>query len=169
MNAWIPVILGCLICADAGFLCARLARSTSVQQKLDRYRRPPHRAAPSRLERSWPPTEGPPVAGDARAVTPRGRKSAFDATSSRSVPRSPARRPAATVIPTVARPEDRELTLWAGQIEAGLRKMTRATDGCRVTWDRSCKHGHPSWLVHLEYLAPPSASSYEVEADSTPR
>jgi hypothetical protein len=30
--------------------------------------------------------------------------------------------------------------------------MTVATDGCRVTWIRSCKHGHPRSLVYLDYL-----------------
>jgi hypothetical protein len=42
--------------------------------------------------------------------------------------------------------------MWARQVEAGARKMSIATDGCRVTWNRTCKHGHPSWLVHLGYL-----------------
>ena len=26
--------------------------------------------------------------------------------------------------------------------------------GVEVTWDRRCKHGHPSWLVHLGLLSP---------------
>jgi hypothetical protein len=56
--------------------------------------------------------------------------------------------------PTSARPDEQQLALWASQIEAGKRKMTVATDGCRVTWNRSCKHGHPSWLVYLDYLSP---------------
>jgi hypothetical protein len=47
------------------------------------------------------------------------------------------------------------LALWARQIKAGERKMTIATDGCRVTWSRTCKHGHPSWLVRLGYLKRP--------------
>jgi hypothetical protein len=45
------------------------------------------------------------------------------------------------------------LALWASQVEAGTRKMSIATDGCRVTWNRVCKHGHPSWLIHLDYLS----------------
>jgi hypothetical protein len=54
--------------------------------------------------------------------------------------------------PTTARPDARKLALWARQVKAGERKMSIATDGCRVTWNRTCKHGHPSWLVHLGYL-----------------
>ena len=54
--------------------------------------------------------------------------------------------------PTAARPEAAKLALWARQVKAGERRMTTATDGCRVTWNRACKHGHPSWLVHLGYL-----------------
>jgi hypothetical protein len=54
--------------------------------------------------------------------------------------------------PTSDRPDATKLALWARQIKAGERKMSIATDGCRVTWNRTCKHGHPSWLVHLGYL-----------------
>lgn len=54
--------------------------------------------------------------------------------------------------PTSDRPDAKKLALWARQIRAGERKMSIATDGCRVTWNRTCKHGHPSWLVHLGYL-----------------
>jgi hypothetical protein len=54
--------------------------------------------------------------------------------------------------PTGDRPEAKKLALWARQVKAGERKMSLATDGCRVTWNRTCKHGHPSWLVHLGYL-----------------
>ena len=32
--------------------------------------------------------------------------------------------------------------------------MSVATDGCRVTWNRTCKHGHLTWLVYLGYLEP---------------
>ena len=59
---------------------------------------------------------------------------------------------AAAPAPTVARPEAAKLALWARQVKAGERRMTIATDGCRVTWNRTCKHGHPSWLVRLGYL-----------------
>jgi hypothetical protein len=45
-----------------------------------------------------------------------------------------------------------QLILWSRQVTAGERKMSLATDGCRVTWDRTCRHGHPTWLVHLGYL-----------------
>jgi hypothetical protein len=54
--------------------------------------------------------------------------------------------------PTAAAPPVAKLILRASQVKAGTRKMSIATDGCRVTWNRSCKHGHPSWLVHLRYL-----------------
>ena len=55
--------------------------------------------------------------------------------------------------PTTVRARTRRSSpLWARQIKAGERKMSIATDGCRVTWNRTCKHGHPSWLVHLGYL-----------------
>jgi hypothetical protein len=65
----------------------------------------------------------------------------------------PPQRPSAPK-PTVAQPHERQLALWASQVAAGTRTMSLATDGCRVTWNRRCKHGHPSWLVHLEYLWP---------------
>ena len=58
-------------------------------------------------------------------------------------------------VPSPDRCRDRtpkKLALWASQVKAGERKMSIATDGCRVTWNRTCKHGHPSWLVHLGYL-----------------
>ena len=55
--------------------------------------------------------------------------------------------------PTGDRPDDQMLALWASQVVAGARKMTVATDGCRVTWNRSCKHGHPSWIVYLDYVS----------------
>jgi hypothetical protein len=38
-------------------------------------------------------------------------------------------------------------------VKAGQRTFSVATDGCRVTWDRRCKHGHPTWLVHLGLLS----------------
>jgi hypothetical protein len=50
-------------------------------------------------------------------------------------------------------PAPEKLELWARQIRAGERKMSLATDGCRVTWNRRCKHGHPTWLVELGYLS----------------
>ena len=74
------------------------------------------------------------------------------------VPRAPSRpapRRRATVSgPTAPQPDQRLLALWASQVEAGTRKMSVATDGCRVTWNRVCKHGHPTWLVYLHYVSP---------------
>jgi hypothetical protein len=64
---------------------------------------------------------------------------------------APTRMPA----PTAPEPEAAKLALWARQIRAGERKMSIATDGCRVTWNRTCKHGHPTWLVRLGYLERP--------------
>ena len=66
---------------------------------------------------------------------------------------APANPPAASAVaPTAPEPPARQLRMWARQVESGERKMSIATDGCRVTWNRHCKHGHPSWLVHLGYL-----------------
>jgi hypothetical protein len=50
------------------------------------------------------------------------------------------------------RPEGEKLERWARQVRNGERTFSLATDGCRVTWDRRCKHGHQSWLVHLGLL-----------------
>ena len=66
--------------------------------------------------------------------------------------KSPQAAQAPAPAPTAARPDAKKLALWARQVKAGERKMSIATDGCRVTWNRACKHGHPSWLVHLGYL-----------------
>ena len=55
--------------------------------------------------------------------------------------------------PTTPRPEAEKLALWTRQVRNGERRFSLATDGCRVTWNRRCKHGHPSWLVHLGLLA----------------
>jgi hypothetical protein len=60
--------------------------------------------------------------------------------------------PADLPAPSVPPPDLEKLELWARQINAGDRKMSVATDGCRVTWNRTCKHGHPTWLVYLGYL-----------------
>jgi hypothetical protein len=57
--------------------------------------------------------------------------------------------------PTEAEPQPEKLALWSRQVQAGERVMSIATDGCRVTWDRTCKHGHPTWLVRLGYLERP--------------
>jgi hypothetical protein len=55
--------------------------------------------------------------------------------------------------PTAPQPGDELLELWTVQVEDGARKMSIATDGCRVTWNRRCKHGHAAWVVHLSYLS----------------
>jgi hypothetical protein len=79
------------------------------------------------------------MAASTREVSPALRSLAEEA------PRPPA--------PTTLEPDHEKLELWAGQIRAGERKMSVATDGCRVTWNRTCKHGHPTWLVHLGYVS----------------
>jgi hypothetical protein len=94
--------------------------------------------------------EAPAVAADVHSVHERPQR------AEPPVRRSPAAKAAAVQAPppapTAARPDARKLALWARQVKAGERKMSIATDGCRVTWNRTCKHGHPSWLVQLGYL-----------------
>ena len=96
-----------------------------------------------------------------RAAHRRARSSSSRARPSERAPApraAPPRRRAAAVkpepapAPTAPRPEAEKLALWARQVVAGERKMSVATDGCRVTWNRTCKHGHPTWLVYLGYL-----------------
>jgi hypothetical protein len=64
----------------------------------------------------------------------------------------PGEEPPGRPVPSGPQPESEKLELWARQIKAGERKMSVATDGCRVTWNRTCKHGHSTWLVYLGYL-----------------
>lgn len=54
--------------------------------------------------------------------------------------------PADLLPPTVPRPTTRQLADWlAGQ-------TAQATDGCEVETDGICRHGYPSWLVHLKFI-----------------
>ena len=103
-----------------------------------------------------------------KRVTPATTPAAKPATTAAGKPAPTAaakRRKAAKRVPAPTAPEPgaAKLARWARQVEAGERTMSIATDGCRVTWNRTCKHGHPSWLVHLGYL------KRTPDAKSTPR
>ena len=134
---WLWVSAGCAASGLAGFSAVRFAGrglSTDIPEGAMPTRLEPARtvisvAAAPAVERVRP----------TRPAAPRAKKAAVAETAP-----APA--------PTAARPEAAKLALWARQVKAGERRMTTATDGCRVTWNRACKHGHPSWLVHLGYL-----------------
>jgi hypothetical protein len=128
---WLWVGAGCAFSALFGFSAVRFAPRLLKARAVD--------------PASTPVWELPP--------TPAQEPVAAAATTIREPPPASAapRRPRA---PTAPEPKSKKLALWAHQIKAGERKMSIATDGCRVTWNRTCKHGHPSWLVHLGYLEP---------------
>ena len=134
---WLWVTAGCAASGLAGFSAVRFAGrglSTDIPEAAMPTRLEPARtvisvAAAPAVERVRP----------TRPAAPRAKKAAV----AEAAP-APA--------PTAARPQAAKLALWARQVKAGERRMTIATDGCRVTWNRACKHGHPSWLVHLGYL-----------------
>ena len=137
MLFWLWVGAGCAACWLAGFSAVRFAGrglSTDSPEAAMPTRPDPARTvirvarAPA-VERERP----------TRSAAPRAKKVALA-------------KPTPAPSPTAARPEAAKLALWARQVKAGERRMTVATDGCRVTWNRACKHGHPSWLVHLGYL-----------------
>ena len=109
--------------------------------------------SPRRPRALRPPAASTAAAG--KASVSRATHRAADApTTKAKAANARARTAAAVPDPTAEQPQDDKLALWASEIAARDRKMTVATDGCRVTWDRTCKHGHPSWVVHLGYLAP---------------
>ena len=130
---WLWVAVGCAGAAVGGFAAMRLGSRALHHEEPDASVAP-----------------GP----DLAASTP-----AAVAQLARGASTTPSRPAASAVAPTAPEPPARQLRMWARQVESGERKMSIATDGCRVTWDRLCKHGHPSWLVHLGYLRarPPSA------------
>ena len=111
----------------------------------------PETALPARAsepaETALPARASEPAETAAPADTSKPAETAAPARTSK-----PAATPRPAPAPTGPRPESAKLALWARQVKAGERKMSIATDGCRVTWNRTCKHGHPSWLVHLGYL-----------------
>jgi hypothetical protein len=139
MLFWFWVTAGCATCALLGFSAVRFGA-----RRLER-----ERMAVPPLARELPrPSEPPAPRRVARAAVPRERP------ATRAAPRRSraVARPEAAPAPTSPQPEAEKLALWARQVKAGERTMSIATDGCRVTWNRTCKHGHPSWLVHLGYL-----------------
>jgi hypothetical protein len=131
MTGWVLLLAACLLTGGAAFSMVRGGFAT--------FRAPVLAEPPA-------PAPRPASATEAALLT---EKPPLPRAARRSVP--PALRPRPR--PTAPQPEDRQLALWASQIEAGTRKMTVATDGCRVTWNRTCKHDHPSWLVFLKYLS----------------
>ena len=147
---WLWMSAGCALSALCGF-------------SLVRFGVPGLRAvAAPRLERR-PALEpqAPAVVASAPAVLERASRSPRATAGSATLPprAAPVRRTPAAVsrpapAPTGERPEAEKLALWARQVRDGQRTFSLATDGCRVTWDRRCKHGHPSWLVHLGLLKP---------------
>jgi hypothetical protein len=146
---WLWVAIGCQLSAALGFSAVRygvpVVRAVAVRRR----------------ERPAGSGETPAVvAASTAAVRERAEHRPPTPVTPRSAgTRAPARRRAAPAArpapaPTAERPDAEKLALWARQVKAGERTFSLATDGCRVTWDRRCKHGHPSWLVHLGVLAP---------------
>ena len=165
---WIWITAGCACSALIGFSVVRLgARLGNVREVVDSA--PP---VPISRERALPPAlteetlaEEPSLpltlAEESPATTAvvserpaaRQRRAQPERALLLSVPElAPKMRARSPLAPTAPEPEAEKLALWARQIKAGERKMSVATDGCRVTWNRTCKHRHPSWLVYLGYL-----------------
>lgn len=125
---WLWVGVGCLACALLGFSAVRVgARFLSPA---------PVTAATPLLERHIPRKPR------ALVVVPTASAPAMQVDPE----------PQPFPVPTTPRPGTEQLVFWASQVKEGERKMSIATDGCRVTWNRTCKHGHPTWLVYLGYL-----------------
>jgi hypothetical protein len=174
MNYWIWVCCGCAASAAGGFSFMRFAvsklpnqavgaESIAVWNEVPEVMRMVEPAAAgatavrerpvaprSRPERPLPEGSAPEVRTAPRErVTPATTAAGKPAPTAAAKPRKAAKRAPA---PTAPEPQAAKLARWARQIEAGERTMSIATDGCRVTWNRTCKHGHPSWLVRLGYL-----------------
>jgi hypothetical protein len=130
---WLLVGAGCAACALAGFGAVRIGALLLTETGRSSEPRRGDRPEPRALVF----VASAPAVSDTRPETPAARP----AVQSDSAPE-----------PTAPRPETEKLVLWALQVKAGERKMSVATDGCRVTWNRTCKHGHPTWLVYLGYL-----------------
>lgn len=143
---------------------ARPARPASARATVvpARAATPPAPVAPGRVPSQQGEIGEEPVRERLIAREPHAPVAVWSAPDVRAAPARPAppstkAAPARTrtpPAPTAPQPQAEKLALWARQIEAGQRKMSIATDGCRVTWNRTCKHGHPSWLVHLGYVTP---------------
>jgi hypothetical protein len=164
---WLLVCAGCAASAAVGFSLVRFAlpslpkfhpvdaSSIAVWHAMPEDARSPVPvaavAAPVR-ELPAAPLPALPPEPPAAASRPEPRTHAASSRSTAAKRHSATtRRPA----PTAPEPDAEKLALWARQVKAGERKMSIATDGCRVTWDRTCKHGHPTWLVRLGYLERP--------------
>jgi hypothetical protein len=181
---WIWIAAGCACSALFGFSVVRFgARIGNLREVVESPPPVPvsrERALPTLAEEAPPPptlTEEPlppptlaeepslplALAEDSAATptvvrerpAPRRRRAQPDRALLLSVPDlAPKMRARSPLAPTAPEPEGEKLALWARQIKGGERKMSVATDGCRVTWNRTCKHHHPSWLVYLGYLEP---------------
>jgi hypothetical protein len=162
MTDWHALILACAVSGILGFAVVRLGAAMSRGRAFYR----DLGGAVASVPAPTPPHPAAASAGPTRARHHRGASERAIARGSRApraqqyraqpVPRLRASLPA----PSVVQPDDRRLALWAREVAAGTRKMSLATDGCRVTWNRRCKHGHPSWLVYLEYISPDSWESW---------
>jgi hypothetical protein len=143
---WLWLAIGCQLSAALGFSVVRYGipgvravAGRTLGRRRERAQAKPVvvASAPPVIERADPrPSQPIATASGARTTRPHAALS----------------RPAPA--PTVLRPEAEKLALWARQVKAGERTFSIATDGCRVTWDRRCKHGYPSWLVQLGLLSP---------------
>jgi hypothetical protein len=138
---WLWVIAGCATCGLLGFSAVQFGARRLEREARAEFPSPAVREFSLPLQPQAPRTvASSPLLRDRAPIlaAPRRRKSVA--------------RPQSAPEPTGPPPEAAKLVLWARQVKAGERKMSIATDGCRVTWNRTCKHGHPSWLVHLGYL-----------------
>ncbi|HEY3613229.1 MAG TPA: hypothetical protein VGK92_05960 [Gaiellales bacterium] len=162
---WLLVAAGCALAAASGFSLVRYAvPSLPKFRAVDPGSIPAWRVLPGTAQPPEPVAAAvvavrePPVAP---VVEEPPELPVPPVPAPAAVPRraeAPARRRAAAArmpAPTAPEPDAAKLALWARQVKAGERKLSVATDGCRVTWDRTCKHGHPSWLVRLGYLQRP--------------
>jgi len=52
-------------------------------------------------------------------------------------------------IPSTREPDLAQLMEWL------FGDLSEATDGCTVQHDGICPHGHPSWLLRLEFVHQP--------------
>jgi hypothetical protein len=159
---WLWVSAGCACSALIGFSAVRLAPRLLNFREIDPASTPiwgelPPTTAHERPAATATADREPTAAATPHTAQPRSgaRAGARGSVPSRLAPKQPPS--AATgrpLAPTAAEPDAEKLALWARQVKAGERKMSVATDGCRVTWNRTCKHGHPTWLVQLGYLEP---------------
>ena len=48
--------------------------------------------------------------------------------------------------PTMPRPTMEQFEEWC------ISPICQATDGCAISQDEVCEHGHPSWLLYLNII-----------------